>query len=126
KKPKMLHFCDYRNFENKICVGLREATSRSASVLAEATTTVEFQLVLEIGESALVRDLFFQMLHRARDVEDLDGAAVPADEVVLVMILTQAVVRRPTVEADAADDAALFEAAHETVEGRGIAGDVEG
>ena len=81
--------------------------------------------MLEIGETAFLRDLFFEMLHRAGDIEDLDRPAVAADEVVLMMIFAQAVVRRAAVEADPADDAALFETGDETVNSRRIARDIE-
>jgi len=94
--------------------------------LAEAAAAEKLKFVLEVCKAAFLRDLLFEMFHWTGDIENLDGSAVSADEIVLMMILAQAVMRRAAVEADAADDAALLETAHEPIDRSGITRHIEG
>ena len=71
KTPRNQHFCDYRNFENKMFdAPLSEITTRS--LLARAAAAEKLQLVLEVGKAAFLSDLFLEMLHRTRDIEHLN------------------------------------------------------
>lgn len=78
--------------------------------------------MLEIGVSARFRNFFLKMLDRTGDVENLDRAAVTANQIVLVAALAEAVMRGAAVETDAPDNASFLKAGNETVNGRRIAG----
>jgi len=120
KKRQRPYFCNYRNFEKVVRTCLR-----GLSLLASAAAAEKLKFVLKISEAAFLGDLFFEMFHRAGDIEDLDRAAISADEIILMMIFAQAVMGCAAVETDAADDAALLESAYETIDRCGIARDVK-
>lgn len=65
------------------------------------------------------------MLNGAGDVEDFNGTAVAANEVVLVVALTEAVVGCPTVKTDTADDSLLFKSGYQSIDRRWIARNTE-
>lgn len=66
------------------------------------------------------------MRDRAGDIENFDGAAVTTDEIVVVMLLPETIMRRPAVKADPPDNAAFLESLYKAINRRGICVDLEG
>ncbi len=65
------------------------------------------------------------MSDRARDIEDFHRTAVTANEVVVMVLLAEAIMRCPAVETDAADDAAFLKSLDEAIHRRGVGVDFE-
>lgn len=95
------------------------------SILAGATAAKKLQLVVEIGVSALFCDLAFEIFNGTADVEYLDGTAVAADEIILMIAFPEAEVCRPAVKANPTNDPLFLEPRDETIDRSGITRDAE-
>jgi len=89
--------------------------------LADLATPIELEFVLKIPVATVVGDLFFEMLDRAGDIENLDRATVPTDEIVLMTALAQTVVRGSTMKPDSTYNPVLLQPRDQPVDRSGIA-----
>ena len=104
-------------------VQVRPLRFSSSALRAEA---VEFELVVELGEAAGFFDVAFEGFDGAGDVEALDAAAFGADKVVVVVaFLDDRVVSTAVVQAESADDAALFELHEQAKDGGAVSAGFE-
>ena len=87
----------------------------SDGLLARGAATVKFELVVDVGKAGLSRNLLFEVSDRACKIENFHRSAVATNEVVVMMLLAKAIVRRATVKADSADYATFFESLNEAI-----------
>ena len=93
--------------------------------LTGTTTAEEFELVFKVGKPAFLGDLLLEVLDWTGDIEHLDGTAVAANEVILMMGFTKAVMGRAAVKTDATNDAALLKTTHEAINRSRVARNVK-
>jgi hypothetical protein len=93
--------------------------------LAGGAAAEKFQFVLEIRVAACFRNLLFEMLDGAGDIENLNRPAVAANEIILMTALPEAVVSGPTVKSNASNDTFLLQPRDESIDRRRVAGNSE-
>lgn len=90
--------------------------SENLDLLAGNALPIELQLVFQVGETAIFRNFFLQMLDWARDVENLHRATVATDQKILMITAPQTIMSCAAVKSDATDNSLFFEPLYKSID----------